>query len=89
MLGQQIAKGFFNNLMNREVEIHTKRMEYCKACPLLFHDSLFGETCNSELYVKPETGEVSSIDKPGFKNGCGCVIRAKTRVPDAHCPIDK
>ena len=85
----KVAQGFFNELMNKETETHTKRMVHCKQCKLLYHDSLFGETCNSELYVNPKTGEVSTTDRPGFKNGCGCIIRSKTRVPDAHCPLGK
>jgi hypothetical protein len=35
------------------------------------------------------SGQASVRDgkKSGFVNGCGCILRSKTRVKDAHCPI--
>ena len=83
----QIATGFFNNLTNKEEELYIERIEKCRSCKLLKKDSIFGEICNSDLYINPKTEETSLVKKPGFVNGCGCVLRSKTRVKDAHCPI--
>lgn len=64
-------------------------MEICLKCKLKTHSSLFGDVCNGELYLNPATNETSEIEKPGFKQGCGCILASKTRVKDAHCPAKK
>ena len=33
--------------------------------------------------------EVSNKQKVGFKNGCGCRLKAKTSVINAECPVGK
>ena len=55
--------------------------------PFAKEDKIFGEICNSDLYIDPKSGETSTTKKQGFSNGCGCVLRSKTRVKNAHCPI--
>lgn len=86
---EQIAKGFFNNLTNRKEELYNERINICRSCKLLAVDNIFGPICNSRLYVNPETNEVSKVDKPGFTNGCGCVLNSKCRVPEAKCPLGR
>lgn len=86
---KNIAKGFFNSLTNKEDELYKDRISVCKLCPLLKKDKVFGSICNNGLYLNSITGETSKEDKPGFKNGCGCILRSKTRVPEAHCPLNK
>lgn len=86
---KHIARGFFNNLTNKEDELYKDRISVCKLCPLLKKDKVFGNICSDELYLNTNTGETSKEEKSGFRNGCGCILRAKTRVLEAHCPLDK
>ena len=83
----QIATGFFNNLTNKEEDLFNERIKLCGSCKLLKEDKIFGEMCNSDLNIDPKSGETSTTKKQGFTNGCGCVLRSKTRVKNAHCPI--
>lgn len=85
----QIAEGFYNNLKNKEQTLHEERMKICKKCKLLKKDPVFGSVCNSKLYLNVKTDETSLNPQKDFKNGCGCVLSSKTRVPSAHCPLDK
>ena len=45
--------------------------------------------CNRKLYFNPKTNETSIFKKEGFINGCGCILKAKCRVPEAKCIINK
>jgi len=85
----QIATGFFNNLLDKEGDLYSKRITICKDCPLYKIDSIFGEMCNPTLYVNTKTAETSRRSLPGFKNGCGCVLRSKARVKEATCPLNR
>lgn len=80
MLIQQIAKGFLNNLLNKEDELYKERIKICRQCKLKYNDKIFGESCNSTIYLNPITDEISKKPKEGFKNGCGCILRSKARV---------
>lgn len=84
---RDIAEGFFNSITNQEEQLYTDRIKICRDCKLWIKDSVFGEMCNKNLCVNSKTGEVSKDKKPGFVCGCGCVLRAKTRVPQMHCPL--
>lgn len=84
-----IASGFYNNLTNKESELHDKRMNVCKSCKLYKIDRLLGKVCNSKLFLNPDTDETSKEYISGYKRGCGCILNAKTRVKDAECPLKK
>ena len=45
--------------------------------------------CNRKLWYNVKTNEVSNKQKVGFKNGCGCRLKAKTSVINAECPVGK
>jgi len=85
----QIATGFFNNLLDKEDDLYMKRIAICKDCSLYKIDNIFGAVCNSTLYVNTKTGETSRRSLPGFKNGCNCILRSKTRVKEATCPLNR
>lgn len=85
----QIAEGFYNNATNKKEELFNERIEICKRCKLIKSDKIFGDICNSRLYLNPKTDETSKENKEGFLRGCGCVLKAKTRVESAHCPVGK
>lgn len=85
----QIAEGFYNNLTNKKEDLYNTRIEICRRCKLIILDKLWGECCNSNLYLNTETDETSLHIKPGFRNGCGCVLNSKGRVPEAQCPVNK
>ena len=85
----QIIEGSYNNLTNKKQDLYKARIKICRGCKLLRKDGAFGEVCNSRLYLNPETDEISKRNKPGFLQGCGCVLGSKTRVESAHCPTNK
>jgi hypothetical protein len=86
----QIVEGTVNNVFGLEETLFKIRIEVCRNnCPLLKINSIFGEICNHELCLNPNTNETSEEDKPNFYRGCGCVLGSKTRVPEAHCPAKK
>jgi len=85
----QIIRGTINNLLDKEAELYTQRIAVCHNCKLLIKDRLFGEVCNSSIFLNPITNETSIIEKTGFKSGCGCVVASKTRVKEAVCPVGK
>lgn len=85
----KIVEGHFNSLIDKNKELLTQRMQLCRSCVLYKIDSIFGEMCNKHLYVNTKTGETSEVSKPGFYNGCGCRLVAKTRLVDEICPIKK
>ena len=85
----QITKGFLNNVLNKEEELFNERIAVCRSCKLHKIDKVFGEVCNKRLWLNIKTDETSSTPKIGYKNGCGCVLKSKTRVPNSRCPLDK
>lgn len=85
----QIISGTLKNLLNRDEELYKTRISICRECKLFKIDKLFGEVCNSEIYLNPKTNEISPIPKTGFAHGCGCVLGSKCRVQEAHCPVGK
>lgn len=86
---QQIAEGFYNNITNKKQDLYRERIKICRKCKLLKIDDIFGEVCNSKLWINPETDETSTVKKKGFINGCSCILQSKARVPEAQCPIKK
>ena len=46
-----IIKGHFNELFNKEEELSKKRLSICEVCKLYKKDSTLGEICNSKLFV--------------------------------------
>lgn len=83
----QIIEGHFNEIINKNQDISQKRLEICYKCPL--YSPRFGGLCNNRLWLNVETGDVSTTNKIGYMRGCGCRLLAKTRVPEAHCPVNK
>lgn len=47
MLIQQIAQGFYNNLLNKEDDLYQERIKICRSCNLIKVDKIFGEECSS------------------------------------------
>lgn len=82
-----IIKGHWNELIGNNEDISKNRLKICYACPL--YSIKYGGICNSKLWLNPITGDVSTVQKDGYKNGCGCRIQAKTRLPNATCPLSK
>ena len=88
-IAKQILKGTYNNILNKEEELYKGRISICKSCKLYKIDGIFGPECNPTIYLNPISNEISTKPKEGFINGCGCVLRSKTRVKDAKCPVGK
>lgn len=86
---KQIVEGFYNRIMNKEIDLLEQRLNICKTCKLYLEDNILGPLCNRNLYVNPKTNETSLFKKEGYFNGCGCILKAKCRVPEAQCLINK
>lgn len=82
-----IVEGNFNRALNRKEEIATKRIQICYSCPL--YSQKLGGKCNNKLWYNPNTGDVSTEQKDGYKKGCGCILKSKVRATNAKCPIGK
>lgn len=74
----QIVEGTIKSIITSKdtEELHTKRMEVCKAC-VAFKDGI----CSSKVSLVNTNGKEVK--------GCGCVLSIKTRVADATCPAGK
>lgn len=83
----QIIRGTVNEVLNINEDISKNRLQICYICPL--YSSQLGGTCNNRLWLNVNTGDVSTTKKPGYACGCGCRLTAKTRLPQAKCPIGK
>jgi hypothetical protein len=81
-------KEFNNKIQNIKDELTDKRLDICRACPLGIQTSL-GLKCNKNLWINPETEEISTYSRSGYVRGCGCRLSAKATLKDSHCIINK
>ena len=84
----QIIEGTLNNILKKEQSLFEQRIKICKQCKLYKEHITLGAICNHKLYIN-DKDEISTTPKEGFKKGCGCILRSKTRVINAKCPINK
>lgn len=82
-----IVKGHINEVLQLNKDISEGRLEICYQCPL--YSPKLGGICNNRLWLNPETGDVSTVKKDGYVNGCSCRLNAKTRLNNASCPAGK
>lgn len=82
-----IVHGHVNELFGLNKDISEPRLKICYACQL--YSPRLGGVCNNKLWLNPNNGDVSMVSKPGYKNGCGCRLKAKTKLPNAKCPLGK
>ena len=61
--------------------IFEMRQKICNDCPLKRNNS-----CNSNLWIHPETMETTRSSKKGFVRGCGCRLSAKQKSKYSKCP---
>lgn len=82
-----IVNGHVHEVLNLGEDLSKTRLKICYSCPL--YSNKLGGVCNSKLWLNVDTGDVSTIQKPGYKRGCGCRLAAKTRLANAKCPVEK
>ena len=85
---KDVVNGTIKNILNKDDELYQQRISICRKCPLIKQDRIFGEICNPYVYMN-SAGEISKTPKSGFRHGCGCVLRSKTRVKESSCPLSK
>lgn len=70
-----VTQGTFNLLVVKEEieKMSAERMAICRTCPF-----------NSEV-ARANGQHIVRQDEHCLK--CGCVLKLKTRVPSAHCPL--
>ena len=61
-----------------------ERLAICRKCPIFNNGK-----CNSNLWLNPDTDEVSTYAKIGYIRGCGCILNVKTKNPHNHCIAGK
>ena len=61
-----------------------QRIDICNRCPIYSRGR-----CNSNLWLNPNTNEVSVTSKPGFIRGCNCIISIKAKNMNNHCIAGK
>lgn len=62
-----------------------ERLKICKNCPIYTHDG----RCNSNLWINPDTNDVSTYARIGYIRGCNCIINVKARNLHNHCIAGK
>ena len=67
-------------------EYVTKRTIICRKCPICNNER---EICNANLYLNPETNDVSTESKEGYIKGCGCHLKWKIANIKSKCPAGK
>lgn len=85
----EIIEGVYNDVFGKEQNLSELRLQICKKCPLYKKDSILGAICNNKLYVDLKTGKTSRKYIKGYMNGCGCILRLKTKSKKSKCPIGK
>lgn len=83
-----VLKNNINDILKKENDLSESRLEICKQCPL-FKDSSFGPICNSNKYISPDGTNWDIKYHENWVRGCGCKLRSKTRLKNAHCIINK
>lgn len=82
-----IIQGHVNELLDLNEDMSENRMRICRKCPIFKKD--FGGICNHQLWLNPETNDISLVKKEGYRRGCGCRLLAKTTLANAACPAGK
>ena len=63
-----------------------ERQKICNECPI-YNPSK--QVCNPDLWVNPDTNEVSTHAKTGYVRGCGCLLSSKIKNLSNHCVAGK
>lgn len=62
------------------------RWKICRHCPICNQEDAI---CNGQLYLNPETNDISVSPKEGYIKGCGCLLKMKIPNAKKHCPANK
>lgn len=84
---KNIIQGHFNEIIGKNSELSQERLKVCYSCPIYSYD--LGGRCNNKLWLNPNTGDVSTVQKAGYVRGCNCRLNAKTRLINEQCPAGK
>lgn len=61
-----------------------ERLDICNKCPIYSN-----KRCNSNLWINPDTDEISTYAKIGYIRGCNCIVSIKARNKYNHCVAGK
>lgn len=62
------------------------RLSICEHCGIYDTER---KLCNGDLYINPNTNDVSIKKKDGYIKGCSCYIPRKILNAKAKCPAGK
>lgn len=68
------------------IEEAEERWEICRHCPICNQEK---GLCSAELYLNPQTNDISTSPKEGYIKGCGCIISLKIQKEKSKCPANK
>lgn len=68
------------------IEEAEKRFKICRKCPIC---DVINGICNGNLYLNPETNDVSIKPKKDYIKGCGCMLEYKIMNKSSKCPANK
>lgn len=85
----EIINGHLKELLNQEQTLSEKRIQICRECKLFKDDKVLGYICDKNKYYNPITDSLALEPTDGYINGCGCRLRAKSRLQEAKCPLNK
>lgn len=85
---KEILNGHMNELYaltgmtnKSDAAVFGLREKICNDCLLKVNNS-----CNSNMWIHPETMETAAASKEGFIRGCGCRLSAKQKSKYSKCP---
>ena len=84
-----IIDGHVKEALKQNNSLSETRLAICRECPIYTETPVLGPVCNSHICINIQTGEIRERRGDGFKCGCGCRLRAKTRLEYAKCPVGK
>ena len=84
-----IIKGHYKELTNQENDLYEKRIAICRKCPLYTVSESLGEICDGKKCWNSKLNSIESFPSPETTCGCGCRLKAKTRLANAKCVLNR
>lgn len=84
-----ILDGHYKEFRGENQTLYEERMKICKDCKLYTDDPILGDICDRKKWLDVSTNTLHREEADNLKNGCGCRLKAKARLKNATCPINK
>lgn len=84
-----IIEGHYKELTNQENDLYEKRIAICRKCPLYTVNKDLGEICDGKKCFNSKLNSIEPIPSHDTICGCGCRLKAKTRLVNAECVLNR